>query len=339
VIRVGLIGRGLAGTVFHAPLIAATESMELVATVGSAGARDLLLDPAIDLIVVATPNASHFELARLALENGKHVIIDKPFVTSSDEADVLITLAASRGRMLTIFHNRRWDGDFLTVQEQIASGSLGEIPLFEAHWDRFRPVIKDGWKEVPKGNVGLLWDLGPHLIDQMLVLFGNPDAVQADIASQRADALVDDYFLLTFSYGQSRVVLGASTLITHPRPRFAVHGTKGSFVKYGIDPQEAALRDCANPLAHDFGEDQPEFYGQLFSSDSDHVAVPTLRGRYLEFYEAAAASINDSGPPPVDPLDARIGIRIIEAARHSATTGQRVAFPKDLSSTISSPPV
>ena len=323
-IKVGLIGRGLAGTVFHAPLIGATEGLELVATVGTAGAHDLLMDPAIDLIVVATPNASHFALAKLALENGKHVVIDKPFVTSTAEADELIALAAAHDRMLTIFHNRRWDGDFLTVCDQITSGSMGDVPLFEAHWDRFRSVIKDGWKEVPTGNVGLLWDLGPHLIDQMLVLFGTPDAVQADIASQRAGALVDDYFSLTFSYGQSRVILGASNLVAQPRPRFAVHGTKGSFVKYGIDPQEAALRDGADPLAPDFGEEQSEFYGQFYSSDNASVLVRTLPGRYLEFYEAVASSVAGSGPPPVDPQDALTGIRIIEAARHSASTGQCV---------------
>jgi scyllo-inositol 2-dehydrogenase (NADP+) len=320
-IRTGLIGRGMAGTVFHAPLIRAAEGLELSATAGSADAADLIASPAIDLVVIATPNESHAPLARAALEAGKHVVIDKPFALYSGEADELIDLARARGRMLTVFHNRRWDGDFLTVKKVLGEGALGDLALYEAHWDRFRPAIKHGWREVPAHGAGVLWDLAPHLIDQAVELFGVPDSIAADIAVQRPAAAVDDYFHLTFHYGSMRAILGASTLAAAPRPRFALHGSAGSFVKHGLDPQEAALKEGADPRDSGFGEDP--VHG-LLTLPEETRPVRTEKGRYLTFYETAAAACRGEAPPPVDPAEARTVIALLEFARASAQLGARL---------------
>jgi scyllo-inositol 2-dehydrogenase (NADP+) len=318
-LRVGLIGRGMAGTVFHAPLIRAAAGLELVAMAGSADAPDLIADPGLDLIVIATPNRTHFPLAEAALMAGKHVVVDKPLTVTVAEADRLIARAAERGRKLTVFHNRRWDGDFLTVRDVLASGRLGEVMLFEAHWDRLRPAIKQGWREVPADGAGLLNDLGPHMLDQALLLFGMPEAVSADIAVQRAEAAVDDYFDVTLHYGRRRVRLCASTLVAAPRPRFALHGAAGSFVKYGLDPQEAALKDGAAPGDAGFGADNPESYGTLTLSDGTSERVPTEAGRYLSFYETVA-----KGEVPVPAEDGRATLHLIELARQSADQARTI---------------
>jgi scyllo-inositol 2-dehydrogenase (NADP+) len=324
-IRAGLVGRGMAGTVFHAPLIRAQPGMELAAIAGTADAAGVIADPAIDLVVVATPNLTHFPLARAALEADKHVVVDKPFTVSVAEADALIALAAARGRMLTVFHNRRWDGDFLTVRALAESGRLGEVLLFEANWDRFRPAIKKGWREVPADGAGLLADLGPHMIDQALLLFGTPDAVAADILVQRAEAVVDDYWSLTLHYGRRRAILSASTLAAAPRPRFALHGTGGSFVKYGLDTQEAALRGGRGPGDTGFGQSSDD--GMLTVADGSNAKIATARGTYATFYAGVASAIQDRTPPPVDPADAREGLRLIALARQSAAEGRRLEVP------------
>jgi scyllo-inositol 2-dehydrogenase (NADP+) len=318
-LKVALIGRGLGGSVFHAPLIRALPALDLVTIAGSADAAAAAIAPGIDLVVISAPNRTHFPLAAAALEAGKHVVVDKPFTVTVAEADALIALAREKGRMLTIFHNRRWDGDFLTVKKILPR--LGEVRLFEAHWDRFRGEIRPGWKDAADGGAGTLNDLGPHLIDQALQLFGLPDALSADIRAQREGASVDDYFSLTLHYDAQPVVLGASTLVMDPRPRFALHGTGGSFVKYGLDPQEAALKAGADPRAA--GEEAAEHHGTL-TTEAGAERVPTERGRYLTFYDGVVAAIRDGAPPPVDPADAREGLRIIELARRASQEGLRL---------------
>src|SRR4051812_20536465 len=295
-LKVALIGRGLGGTAFHAPLIRALPELELVMMVGAAEAEAAAVADGIDLVVISSPNRTHFPLAEAALRAGKHVVIDKPFAVSLNEADALIALARERGRLLSVFHNRRWDGDFLTVRKM--PPRIGELLLFEAHWDRFRREIRPGWKDAADGGAGMLNDLGPHLIDQALMLFGLPEALSADVLAQRDGASVDDYFALTLHYGTMRVVLGASTLIMEPRPRFALHGTHGSFVKHGLDPQEAALKAGADPRSA--GADAAENFGTL-TTEAGAERVPTEQGRYLTFYEGVIAAICDGAPPPVDP--------------------------------------
>jgi scyllo-inositol 2-dehydrogenase (NADP+) len=194
--------------------------------------------------------------------------------------------------------------------------------LFEAHWDRFRPAIKQGWKEVPEEGTGLLNDLGPHLIDQALQLFGTPEAVTGDVAIQRAGAQVDDYFELTLHYGTARAAVGASTLVAHPRPRFALHGTEGSYVKYGLDPQEEALKAGADPLDPDFGSDPVN--GQFTAAGGAREIIPTERGRYRDFYDRVADAILDDVSVPVKPEDAREVMQIIALARESARQGRRL---------------
>jgi scyllo-inositol 2-dehydrogenase (NADP+) len=337
-IRVGLAGYGLAGSVFHAPLIRACERMELSAVLTSRDVAESVdtLDELIDrsdLVVVATPNTTHFDIAAAVLKAGKHVVVDKPFTVTVEEADELTVLAQERRRVLTIFHNRRWDSDFLTVSKVLPQ--LGEVMLFEAHWDRFRPEIKCGWREEPQPGAGVLSDLGPHLIDQALALFGMPDAISADVVAQRIDAQVDDYFDLTLHYGERRVCLRCSTLIAEPRPRFALHGTAGSFVKYGLDPQEAQLKSGMNPRDDDYALDPND--GTLTFGDGRAGKVPSERGNYLAFYEAVADAILDGARVPVDPVDARAGLVLIDLARRAAAQGRTLPVPAASSRAASDP--
>jgi scyllo-inositol 2-dehydrogenase (NADP+) len=325
VIRVGLIGYGLAGAVFHEPLIRACEELELAAVLTSrehplrVASPDELFERS-DLVVVASPNDSHFPLAKAALERGKDVVVDKPFTITLDEADELIALARDVGRMLTVFHNRRWAADFLTVRKMVPR--LGEPYLVEANWDRFRPEVRHRWREQPGAGTGLLADLGPHMIDEALLLFGLPDAISADIFAQRPGATVDDYFDLTLHYGERRVCLRASSLVIECRPRFAVYGSGGTFVKYGVDPQEAQLKAGMDPRDPGFGVEDRS--GTLTLPDGSAEPVPQEGGRYLDFYEAVVRAILGGAPVPVDPADARAGLMLIDLARRAAALGQQL---------------
>jgi scyllo-inositol 2-dehydrogenase (NADP+) len=317
-VRAGLIGHGLGGRAFHEPLIRAAGRLSLEAIATTRSTPDpaaLIADPGIDLIVISTPNHSHYELARAALGAGKHVVIDKPFTVTLAEADALIALARDRKRVLTVFHNRRWDGDFLTVRKILASGRLGDVMRYEAHWDRFRPAIKPGWKEEAGPGTGVLRDLGPHLIDQALLLFGAPDAVSGDLEMQRADTAVEDYFAIRLRYGKKRVILTSSLLAAALRPRFGLYGTEGSFVKYGLDPQEPQAVAGMSPDDPGFGVEDARWHGTLTLADGTIERIPTERGHYLAFYEAVAGAILDGGPVPVDPADARAGLALIERVR------------------------
>ena len=331
--KVGVLGFGLAGTAFHAPLISAEPRLELAA-VASSRASDvlkrypqvrvydapgkLIADPALGLVVVATPDSTHASLARMALEAGKHVVVDKPLAMSAAEAADLVAFARERNRMLTVFHNRRWDGDFKTVREIVRSGRLGEIKLAALCWDRFRPQLTQGWRERSRDPWGALMNLGPHLVDQALLLFGLPQAITGDIAIQRQGALSPDYFSITVHYGSARVLLSASTLVADPRPRFAIHGAFGSFVKHGIDPQESNSRAGVAVGTAGFGDDPEELYGLLTTAGAAPERIRTQPGDWRPFYAGVAAAIVDGAAPPVDPVDAVKGLELIELARRSA---------------------
>lgn len=332
-ISTGLIGYGTAGSVFHAPLIAAAGGLRLAA-IGSRRASDiardfpearafadpqaLIDDPSIELVVIATPNDSHASLARAALEAGKHVVVDKPFTLNAAEAEALIALAGQKDRVLSVFQNRRWDNDFLTLRRLVDDGRLGEVMYYEAHFDRFRPEPKPGWREGDAPGAGMLYDLGAHLIDQALVLFGMPAAITADVVRQRASARTDDFFHLVLDYGRRRAVLHASILTRDPGPRYLVHGDGGSFVKYGMDGQEAALREGRRPGGPGWGEDDPLLFGRFTDADGSATTIDTLPGRYTAFYEGVADAIRQRTPPPVAAHEARDVIRLIEAAQLSA---------------------
>jgi len=339
-IRTGLIGFGLGGTAFHAPLIDAVEGLALQSVASSrteavqasypdaqvTTADALIGDPDIDLVVISTPNATHSQLARAALEQGKHVVIDKPFATTVAEAQSVADLASDKGRLAIAFHNRRWDSDFLTVRKLLDAGQLGEVLLYEAHWDRLRPGLSQQWKEAPEAGGGQLFDLGPHLIDQALLLFGTPDAVTADLAVQRPLGAVDDYFSLTLHYGERRVVLASSRMVAAPRPRFGLHGSLGSFVKFGLDPQEAAMRAGLRVDDPAHGIEDAADHGVLTLADGRRETIVSERGDYRRFYEGVVAAITTGAPPPVIPSHAILGLRIIELARRSAGEGRRLTL-------------
>jgi len=305
-IRVGLIGHGLSGAYIHGPLLEAAEPFRivLVATARPEGLRlrrdapRCVEDPIaacssddVDLVVIASPNDTHYRLGRAALEAGKHVVIDKPFVLSAAEAGELIALARSRGLCLSVFQNRRLDGDFLALKRVLRDEELGELLLFEARWDRFKKALTPGWRYGPGSGAGLLWDLGPHLIDQALQLFGTPDRWSADLGRQRPRAAVDDYFELTLWYGRMRCILSASTSVAGARPRFAAHGTLGSYVTVGVDPYEAALRSGEQPRDPAFRSRLPMMQADRIDVDSQHHPLRIEAGRWEEFYPDVASGI------------------------------------------------
>lgn len=335
---VGLIGFGVAGRVFHAPLFAPA-GLELRAVMtsraGEVAQRCPGVDVAadvdkvigrddVDLVVVATPNAEHVPIARRAIAAGKHVVIDKPFALTVAEADEMIAAAETKGVVLTAFQNRRWDADFLTIRRELDAGRIGEVLAYEARYDRFNPTgLRTGAEPGP--GAGLLWNLGPHLIDQTLQLFGMPEWLVADLATHVEGGRVDDAFFIRMGKGALRLSLGAATIVADPLPRYAIHGRLGSLRKTGIDPQEEALKAGASPTEPGFGV-EPEEHRLRFHppGGGPAVALPSETGRYLTFYERLRAAIETGAPPPVTAFEAREVVRVIEAAFASAARGRRI---------------
>lgn len=341
-IKVGLVGYGFAGATFHAPVIADVAALELVAVASSkpaavhanwpqarvvADPAQLFADPDIELVVIAAPNDAHFALAQAALTAGKHVVVDKPFTITSAEAGTLIALAKQHHLVLSVYHNRRWDADFQTLRQLLAEGRLGRIVSFTSHFDRYRPEIRQRWREQADAGGGLLYDLGPHMIDQALTLFGMPDSLFADVAYQRDGAAAVDYFHLLLHYGQMRVVLHASALAMAATPRYLVQGEKGSFVKFGLDTQEDALRAGGHPAQAGWGEDPVKGVLQL-AKDAWQISseVPMQPGAYQRYYEGIADAIRTGSAPPVSAEDGLATIRMIEAALHSVAQGRVITF-------------
>lgn len=338
-VNVCLVGYGLAGSTFHAPLIAATPGMRLHAVVSSDAAKVLadlpdavvhgsaaqaFADPKVDLIVIATPDALHAPQAIAALEAGKHVVVDKPFALTLAEARALAEQAKRSDRMLSVFHNRRWDSDFLTVQRLIGTGALGEIVQYESHFDRFRPAVRDRWRE--RAGAGLWRDLGPHLLDQALALFGPPAAIQADFAEQRAGALAPDYFHVLLRYPRRRVILHASMLTPAADLRLAVHGTRASFVKYGLDAQEAALRAGLRPGGTGWGIDPRPGMLLVPEDESGTRSHPfeSVAGDYPAYYAAVRDCIRHGAPNPVPPAQALAVMALLDAGAQSAAERREI---------------
>lgn len=340
-LNVGLIGYGMAGKVFHAPLIQAVPGLELTAVVsGDAGkvladlpevevlprASALFERPEIDLVVIATPNDTHYPLAKAALAAGKHVVVDKPFTVSLSEARQLKAQADEASRLLSVFHNRRWDGDFLTLRALLEAGSLGRVVALESRFDRFRPEVTDRWREHHKPGGGIWFDLGPHLLDQARLLFGMPKAILLELATARDGAEVDDDFLALLEYDGLRVTLQASSLVADPTPRFRVHGTRGSFVKYGLDPQETWLREGRMPVPQ-WGEDPAP--GRLMLAEgtgevSSAEGPAPLPGDYPAYYAAIAEALLEGGPIPVGVDEALEVMALLEAGLDSYRQGRWV---------------
>jgi scyllo-inositol 2-dehydrogenase (NADP+) len=246
---------------------------------------DEMLKRKIDLVVVATPNTSHHPIAKQALLAGRHVVVDKPFTPTLAEAQDLVRIAKQQQRIVTVYQDRRYTGDFATVQQVVSEGTLGRVVLFESHFDRFRPDRKpNAWREETLPGSGVWFDIGPHLFDQALLLFGIPDAIGADIRIERPDAVVDDAFDVTLYYPHARAILRASMLAPPVGPSWIVHGMKGSFIKYGMDPQEAALKEGRTPDEPDWDTEPTELYGQLITPNATRT-VPTLRSSFARYYE------------------------------------------------------
>jgi scyllo-inositol 2-dehydrogenase (NADP+) len=350
-VRVGLIGFGLAGQAFHAPVIRGVPGMELACILERRGTRaqekyphvrvartleELLADKEIQLCVVATPNDSHFELARACLLAGRDVVVDKPFAPTLGESEELVRLAAERGRLITVYQDRRWDGDFRTIKKIVQSGRLGTVVEYECRFDRFRLEPKaNAWRErADQPGAGVLFDLGPHVIDQALVLFGEPRAITASAFCQRETSQVDDAFDVCLEYPSSATglrAMGRARIIAFaPGPHFLIHGTKGSFMKYGMDPQEERLRGENFPQGTDWGadwgEDAEQLWGTLSRVGEPSVKVKTERGDYRGFYANVRDAIEKKTPLEVTPEQALRTMRAVMLAHKSSRERRTVEW-------------
>jgi scyllo-inositol 2-dehydrogenase (NADP+) len=346
-VRVGLIGFGLAGQAFHAPVIRGVRGMELACILERRGTKahekypdvrvartvdELLSDASIQLCVIATPNDSHYELTRACLLAGRDVVVDKPFAPTLRESQELVRLAAERGRIITVYQDRRWDGDFQTVQKIVASGALGKIVEYECRYDRFRLEPKaNAWRErATQPAAGVLFDLGPHVIDQALVLFGEPQSITASAFCQRETSQVDDAFDVCFEYPGLRAMLRARIIAFAPGPHFLIHGTKGSFVKYGMDPQEPLLRGENAPQGFDWGPDwgtdPEELWGTLSLVGEPSERVKTERGDYRGFYENVRDAIENKSPLAIMPEQALRTMRATILAHKSSREKRTVSW-------------
>ena len=346
-IRTAVVGYGLAGSVFHAPLLAANTSysLDVIATSDAGrqaaassrlpgaevvrdGAAVLTRAAHLDLVVLATPPMTHYPLAKAALEAGLDVVVDKPFAVTSEQGQELIGLARQLGRVLTVFHNRRWDGDFLTLRKLLGAQALGRVTRFESRFERWSPVIAKAWKAraTAADGGGVLFDLGSHLIDQALQLFGPATVLHSELKARRSDERAeDDVFLVLRHDAGVTSHLAMNMLCAQQGPRFRVLGSIGGFTKNGVDPQEPYLAAGGSPRDGDYGVEAPEWAG-LLGRDGHLDRLPAERGGYPEFYRLLAEKIRDGGaesplPLPVDPEDAVEVLRIIERSRELATLG------------------
>jgi scyllo-inositol 2-dehydrogenase (NADP+) len=350
VIRVGLVGFGMAGRVFHAPLLSSVEGMELAAVVERSSNKAaerypgvtvyrsleaMLADASLGLFVVATPNGTHFAIAKEILQAGKNVVVDKPMTLTSEEAAELIALAKAQKVLLAPFFNRRWDNDFLTIQNLLREDSLGRLVAFESRFDRWRPapLTERFWKESPEAGGGILLDLGPHLADQALVLFGKPEGVSAEVVREKderenAERGVNDAITIRLRYPGFTVTLGANSLSLPAAPRFHLRGTKGGYVKNGVDPQEAALNKITQIADPTWGQEPAANWGVLHVGvDGGSVSRPVaaLPGDYRLYYAGIRDALLGKVPAPVTGVDAWRVARVLEWAAESSERRREIA--------------
>lgn len=345
IINTGVIGFGLSGKVFHAPFLHAHEGFNLTIIVERHNEsakeiypgvtivkdyNDLLTDPAIELIVICTPNTSHFQIAKACLEAGKHIIVEKPFMPTSDEADQIIRLAARKNLKVFVYQNRRWDGDFLTIRKLIEGDLLGDINYYESHFDRYSPErTRAAWRDEDQPGSGNLFDLGSHLIDQVLCLFGNPISVKADLQAQRKGSQVDDFFELTLKYPGLYAVVIAGMLEKEHDLRYVLKGSNGHYTKNGIDPQEDKLKQGILPTANHFGKEESQYYGNIgFKNNGLNYTgiIETEEGNYMSFFNNVYNSIVKGESMVIRPEEARDVIRIIELAFQSSKEKREIEF-------------
>ncbi|MGC2165566.1 MAG: oxidoreductase [Gallionella sp.] len=343
-LKFALVGYGYAGKTIHAPLIGCVENLNLVAVCSSnpekvlvdfpavevsASLDALFADTQIDAVAIATPNDTHFSLAKQSLLAGKHVVVDKPFTVTAAQARELKSLAEKGKLVLSAFHNRRWDSDFLTLRKVVASQELGELVSFESRFDRFRPEVRTRWREQIGDGTGLWYDLGPHLLDQALQLFGCPIALQADFATQRDGGKATDYFHVLLRYDRLRVILHASMLVADESPRFILRGVSGSYAKFGLDTQEESLKCGVSPSSAHYGEDPREGVLQTPASAPGVTRlVPNLRGDYRLFYSGFRDAVLLNTANPVSLEDAVSTMDLIELASKSAILRKEITLPR-----------
>jgi scyllo-inositol 2-dehydrogenase (NADP+) len=334
-INTALLSYGMSGEVFHGPLLEAHRGFYISAVLQRNVQKppkhtynvvntleEILKDSAVELVIVNTPNESHYSYTREALNAGKHVVVEKPFTVTAQQADELITLATKQKKILAVFQNRRWDGDFLTVRKVIENRLIGKLVEFELHYDRFRNYVEaNTWKEEPKAGTGILYNLGSHMLDQAVVLFGMPLYVDARLGVQRPGGKVDDFYDVRMTYEDFHVIAKSSYLVREPGPRYMAHGTEGSFIKYGLDPQEQALKDKKLPGTPGWGTEGQAWWGKLNTTANGlnyNGLIETIPGNYLSFYDNIFDAIRDGKPLAVKPEEARDVIRLIEACFESS---------------------
>ncbi|QWG80711.1 MULTISPECIES: oxidoreductase [Bacillus cereus group] len=338
-IGVGIVGFGFSSTTFHIPLLQTIEEYDIRAILSSkeevvkqaltnaevVGTIDELVNRAdIDLVVITSPNTTHFPYVKEAIVHGKHVVVEKPFVVSIEEGEELISLANRHNVVLSVYHNRRLDNDFLTIKKLLQEKRIGNVYAYEAHFDRFRPHVRDRWREKNLPGSGILYDLGSHLIDQALSLFGKPDAISADVIKQRPGAEVDDYFHVVLHYGVKRVILHSSSYVKQAGPHFTLHGDKGSIVKYGMDSQEEQLKTGMKPGDNGYGADSEENFATLETEESLD-RIPTEVGCYDMYYKGVRDSILNGEKLPVTAQEGLDVIKLIQLATESSETGRVIA--------------
>lgn len=337
-VRTALVGYGSVAEKMHAPLISVCPDLEFVAIVERNSNRceekypkvrtfrsldELLEADAADLICITTPNEFHFPMAKQCLLAGKHVVVDKPVTIYSHEAEELEKIAREKGLVCSVFHNRRFDGDFRTLQQLVAEKTLGDLVYLESHFDRFRPNVSENWREKEVPGNGITFDLGSHLIDQVVLLFGKPEAIFADIQKQRKNAVADDYFDITLYYEGFKARVTAGVLVNVPTPKFILLGNKGAFQKYFLDVQEQAFKDGKKPEGPAWGVDPEERWGKLYL-ENETVPYPTLPGDYRIFYQNVADAILKNSPLQVTLPQTISVLKIIEAAFESAKEGRKI---------------
>lgn len=340
-IRTAIIGYGMSAQTFHLPFLAASEAFDVVAIHSRqhdaiatrwpqvrvyASTQQMLADSGADLVIVASPSDTHFDLSRQALEAGMHVLVEKPLAVHHAQGDALEALARARGRVLCVFHNRRFDGDFLTIQSLIRDRRLGPLRVFASRFDRYRPDVRNRWREQPGEGSGIWYDLGPHLVDQALCLFGPPSAVTAHLRHLRPGSEVCDFFDVKLHYPDLEVTLGSHPYASSPTPRFELHGHLGSYIKHGLDPQESRLKRGVSPKTPGWAREDPADFGRVYLPDGAVMSVPTLEGDYARLFAGLAAAIEHGGPVPVATADAIVGLQILELAQRSHEQGQTLEF-------------
>lgn len=343
-IRVALVSFGISSKTFHAPFLTTMPEYELVSVVERNGAASkakypnvkvvnsieaLLQDDSVELVIITAPNETHYPYAKLAMEAGKHVVVEKPFTNTTEEALQLIEISKATGKTCAVYQNRRYVADYLTMKEILQKKLLGELHEFEAHYDRYRPDPRTYglWREKPIPGSGVLYDLGSHLIDQALQLFGHPKYITADIRKQKAYSLVDDYFELRLDYGFLKVLLKSGMLVREMGPRYLMHGTKGSYIKYGEDPQEERLKAGELPVSANWGKEPENQFGLIHTEVDGKIIrenYPSVQGGYGQFYKNLYQTIRNGAPLMETPIHGHNVIKMIELAFQSSEMQKKI---------------